>query len=59
VDFDFTGILPVNAEVDYDIEVKVGLPVEISIDVSVARPVACEIYFKFGAGNASTFWFFT
>ena len=59
VDFDFTGIIGIGQDIDYDLEVKVGLPVQISIDVSVARPVSCEISFSFGAGTASTFWFFT
>lgn len=58
VDFDFTGIIEVGQNVDYDFDVKVGLDAEIDVDISVACPVSCEISFNFGAGAASTFYFF-
>ena len=59
VDFNFTGVIRIGQDVDYDLDVKVGLPIELSIDISVACPVSYEISFNFGAGAASTFWFFT
>ena len=59
VDFDFTGAIGLNQNVDYDFDVKVGLIANMYVDIAVACPVSYEISFNFGAGAASTFWFFT
>ena len=59
VDFDFTGAIGLSQNVDYDFDVKVGLIADIYVDIAVACPVSYEISFNFGAGAASTFWFFT
>lgn len=59
IDFDFTGAIGLSQNVDYDFDVKVGLIADIYVDIAVACPVSYEISFNFGAGAASTFWFFT
>lgn len=59
IGFDFTGAIGINQDISYDLDIKVGLIADVAVDISVACPVSYDISFNFGAGTASTFWFFT